>query len=99
MQTNNIFDQIAFLTDGPVKTPILQKEHFALVRITLGKGVVIPPHQGGHAVFFLVLKGQGVFTHGDKEVELGPNEYVHIQAGEARGIQALDDLVVLVVKS
>jgi len=98
METNNLVNKLAFSEDGPVKTPLLQQEHFALVRIALGKGVTIPPHQGGHAVFFLVLQGKGIFTHGDKETELGVNEYLHIGANETRGIRALDDLVVLVVK-
>jgi len=99
MQSNNILDQVTFTLDGPVKTPILQQEHFALVRIALGKGVTIPPHQGGHAVFFLVLQGKGIFTHGDEKTELGPHEYVYIGADDTRGIQAMDDLIVLVVKS
>lgn len=99
MQPKNIIDNVTFTLDGPVKTPILQQEHFALMRIALGKGVTIPPHRGGHAVFFLVLQGKGVFTHGDKETELGPHDYVRIRANETRGIQALDNLIVLVVKS
>ena len=99
MQINNILEHVTCTPDGPVKTPILKEENFALIRIALGKGVTIPPHQGGHAVFFLVIQGKGIFTHGDKETELGPHDYIHIRADETRGIQALDDLVVLVVKS
>jgi len=99
MPVNNLLEQVTFSLDGPVKTPILQQTHFALMRIALGKGVTIPPHQGGHAVFFLVVKGKGIFTHGEKEIELGTHEYIQINADETRGIQALDDLVVLVVKS
>lgn len=99
MQTNNLLEKLTFSIDGPIKTPILKQEHFALVRIALGKGVTIPPYRGGHAVFFMVIQGKGIFTHGEEEIELGPHEYVHINANEARGIQALDDLVVLVVKS
>jgi|GEM_PF-1001753 len=99
METNSLLNKLAFSEDGPVKTPILQQEHFALVRIALGKGVQIPPHQGGHAVFFLVIQGKGIFTHGDRETELGPCEYLQIGANEARGIQALDDMVIVVLKS
>jgi hypothetical protein len=51
MQTGNLLEPLTFSGDGPVKTPILQQAHFALVRIALGKGVTIPSHQGGHAVF------------------------------------------------
>ena len=98
MGTNNVLNQLTFSENSPVKTMLLQQEHFGLVRIALGKGVKIPPHQGGHAVFFLVLQGKGIFTCGEGNVELAQNQYVYIKANETRGMQALEDLVVFVVK-
>jgi len=98
METNNMLKQLTFSKDSPVKTMLLQQEHFGLMRIALGKGVIIPPHQGGHAVFFLVLQGKGIFTCGEEDVELTQNQYVYIKANEIRGMQALEDLVVFVVK-
>jgi quercetin dioxygenase-like cupin family protein len=98
METNNMLKQLTFSKNSPVKTMLLQQEHFGLVRIALGKGVIIPPHQGGHAVFFLVLQGKGIFTCGEGDVELTQNQYVYIKADETRGIQALEDLVVFAVK-
>ena len=98
MVTNNMLKQLTFSKNSPVKTMLLQQEHFELVRIALGKGVIIPPHQGGHAVFFLVLQGKGIFTCGEGDVELAQNQYVYIKADETRGIQALEDLVVFAVK-
>jgi len=98
METNNVLNQLKFSENSPVKTMLLQQEHFGLVRIALGKGVNIPPHQGGHAVFFLVLQGKGIFTCGNVDVELAQNQYLYIKADETRGIQALEDLVVFAVK-
>jgi quercetin dioxygenase-like cupin family protein len=98
METNNMLNQLTFSKNSPVKTMLLQQEHFGLVRIALGKGVIIPPHQGWHAVFFLVLQGKGIFTCGEEEVELAQNQYVNIKADETRGIQALEDLVVFAIK-
>jgi quercetin dioxygenase-like cupin family protein len=98
METNNILSQLEYSDSGPVRTMLLEQEHFGLVRIALGKGVKIPPHQGGHAVFFLVLQGKGIFTRGTEEVELEQSQYIFIPANETRGIQALTDLVVFVVK-
>ena len=98
METNNMLKQLTFSKNSPVKTMLLQQEHFELVRIALGKGVIIPPHQGGHAVFFLVLQGKGIFTCKERDVELAQNQYVYIKADETRGIQALEDLVVFAVK-
>jgi len=99
METNNILNQLTFSENSPVKTILLQQEHFGLVRIALGKGVKIPPHQGGHAVFFLVLQGRGIFTCGEEDVELSRQQFLHISEDETRGIQALEDLVVFAVKS
>jgi len=98
METNNILDQLTFSKNSPVKTMLRQQEHFGLVRIALGKGVIIPPHQGGHAVFFLVLQGKGIFTCGEEDVELHKNQYIYIKADDTRGIRALEDLVVFAVK-
>jgi quercetin dioxygenase-like cupin family protein len=98
MENNNMLKQLTFSKNSPVKTMLLQQEHFELMRIALGKGVIIPPHQGGHAVFFLVLQGKGIFTCGEGEVELAQNQYVYIKADETRGIQASEDLVVFAVK-
>jgi len=47
----------------------------------------------------MVLQGRGIFTCGEEEVELEQNQYLFIKADETRGIQALEDLVVFVVKS
>jgi len=99
MESNNVLHQLTFSENSPVKTMLLQQEHFGLVRIALGKGVEIPPHQGGHAVFFLVLQGCGIFTRGEERIELAQNQYLHIKANETRGMQALEDMVVFVVKS
>jgi len=98
METNNVLDQLTFSENSPVKTMLLQHEHFGLARIALGKGTKIPPHQGGHAIFFLVLQGRGIFTCEEEDVELTQNQYLYIKADETRGIQALEDLVVFVVK-
>ena len=98
METNNMLNQLTFSKNSPVKTMLLQQEHFGLMRIALGKGVIIPPHQGGLAVFFLVLQGKGIFTCEEEEVELAQNQYINIKADETRGIQALEDLVVFAIK-
>lgn len=98
MKNNHLLSQLTFSEDNPVKTVLLEQEHFGLVRIALGKGVKIPPHQGAHAVFFLVLKGRGIFTWGEEELELSEHQYLHVKAYQTRGILALEDLVVFVVK-
>jgi quercetin dioxygenase-like cupin family protein len=77
---------------------LLPKQHYAILRIALAKGTTITPHEDAHPVFFLILKGRGIFTCGENEIELGPNQYLHIEESERRGIQALEDLVIFAVK-
>lgn len=98
MEANSVLNQLIFSENSPVKTMLLQQENFELVRITLGKGTKIPPHQGGHAVFFLVLQGKGVFICGEEDVYLSQNQYLYIKADETRSIQALENLVIFAVK-
>ena len=98
MASTNIMENLEFSQDGPAKTPIEERENYSIFRIALSKGQIVPPHLGGHVAFFLVLKGKGIFTCGDRKVELGPNEYIQIETDDPRGIQALEDLVVLAVR-
>jgi quercetin dioxygenase-like cupin family protein len=98
MNYGNILSKLDFSKQNPMKTTILKREKFEIVRIALGKGLMIPPHKGGHAVFFMILQGRGIFTCGDEKVELVQNQYLHIETNDIRGIEALEDLVVLAIK-
>jgi quercetin dioxygenase-like cupin family protein len=98
LDTGDILSNLEFSEDNPVRTMLLPKEHYAILRIALAKGKTIMPHEDAHPVFFLILKGKGVFTCGEQEFELGPNQYLHIEKDERRGIQALEDLVIFAIK-
>ncbi|MHA2391879.1 MAG: cupin domain-containing protein [Promethearchaeota archaeon] len=98
LASKNIFDNQIFLPDGPVKDLIYKSSNFKVMRISLKKGLAIPPHQGSHVVIFFVLKGKGIFTSGSGEVELGENEYISLDETEPRGIKSLEDLVVLAIR-
>ena len=98
MDTGDILSNLEFSEDTPVRTMLLPKKHYGILRIALGKGTKVIPHEDSHAVFFLILKGKGVFTCGEQEFELGPNQYLHIEKDERRGIQASEDLVIFAIK-
>ena len=68
------------------------------MRISLKKGLEIPPHHGSHPVVFLVLKGKGIFPTGSGEVELVENEYIAYNDAESRGMKSLEDLTVLAIR-
>jgi quercetin dioxygenase-like cupin family protein len=98
LASKNIFDNQKFLVDTPAKDLIYKSSSFKIMRISLKKGLAIPPHQGTHVVVFFVLKGRGLFTSGSGDIELGENEYISLNETEPRGIRSLEDLVVLAIR-
>ncbi len=98
MTSGDIFENLVFPKGGPNKISIVERGAYSVVRVSLGKGARIPPHVANHSAFFLVLKGKAIITSGDKEVELGPNQYIILETNQMRGIQALEDLVILGVR-
>lgn len=97
MSSRDIFLDLTFSENGPVKKTFVERDNYTIVRLSLRKGVRVPAHRGSHSAFFLILKGKGIFTCEDGEIELGPNQYIHIKENEARGIQALEDLIILTI--
>lgn len=98
MSSGNIFENIDFPKGGPNKIALVERDGYSVMRISLGKGARIPPHVASHSAFFVVLKGRAIITSGDDEVELGQNQYITLETNQMRGIQALEDLVVLGVR-
>jgi quercetin dioxygenase-like cupin family protein len=97
MISGDIFENLVF-PQGPNKLTLVEKEGYSVMRISLGKGGRIPPHVASHSAFFLVLKGKAVITSGDEEVELEENQFIAMEADQMRGIQALEDSVILGVR-
>jgi len=97
MSSDNIMDNLVF-EQKPDKQPLVQREGYTIIRITLGKGAMIPPHMANHSAFFLVLKGRVVFTTGETEIEIQENQFTSMEANQMRGMQALEDSVILGVR-
>ena len=98
MSSGDIFENLVFPKGGPNKIAIVEKDKYNVIRISLGKGARIPPHMASHSAFFLVLKGRAIITSGDDEVELEQNQFIELETNQMRGIQALEDLVILGVR-
>lgn len=98
MSSGDIFENLDFPKGGPNKIALVERDGYSVMRISLGKGARIPPHVASHSAFFVVLKGRAIITSGDDEVELGQNQYITLETNQMRGIQALEDLVVLGVR-
>ena len=97
MTSGNILENLVF-PKGPNKLALVEREGYTVIRISLGKGGRIPPHMASHSAFFLVLKGKAIITSGNEEVELEENQYIAMEADQMRGIQALEDSVILGVR-
>ncbi|MFX0055547.1 MAG: cupin domain-containing protein [Promethearchaeota archaeon] len=97
MTSGDVFKNLVF-PKGPNKVVLAEREGYSVLRISLGHGGRIPPHMANHSVFFLVLKGKAIITSGDREVELGESQFISLEANQMRGIQALEDLVILGVR-
>ena len=97
MTSGDVFENLVF-PKGPNKVALAEKEGYSVIRISLGKGARIPPHMATHSAFFLILKGKAIITSGDKEVELDENQFISMETNQKRGIQAIEDLVILGVR-
>ena len=97
MSSGDILENPVFAM-GPNKQMLVQREGYTVIRISLGKGGRIPPHMANHSAFFMVLKGKAIITSGDEEVELEENQYIAMEADQMRGIQALEDSVLLGIR-
>ena len=97
MTSGNILENLVF-AKGPNKLALVEREGYTVIRISLGKGGRIPPHMASHSAFFLVLKGKAIITSGDEEVELEENQFIAMEADQMRGIEALEDSVLLGVR-
>ena len=98
MSMENIFSNLEFSKDEMVKKMLVNKENYKVIRISLETGVEIPPHAGSHSVFFLVLKGRGIFTNGDDKSELKANQFISIGSDKIRGIKCIEQMVILAVR-
>jgi len=97
MISGDILENLVF-SEGLNKVPLVKRDGYTVMQISLGKGANIPVHVAGHSAFFLVLKGRAIITSGDKDVELAQNQFITIEANQQRSMQALEDSVIIGVR-
>jgi len=98
MKIDKILSFQDFSKEGPVKTDILKSEKFNIVLVCLEANQEIVSHPEPYAVFFLVLRGRGLFTKDQEGFELEENSSIFIKKNEPRGIKALERLIILGVQ-
>ncbi len=100
MKTIQLFDHIQFNESNPHSEPLHVDANGRALLFALRPGQAVREHNAPHSpVNIVVLKGQGVFTGGDKkESLLGPNSLLIIAPGENHTIRAIgEDLVFLII--
>lgn len=95
MHFEDMLAQKEFNDMQPVKKNLWLAPNFTVALICLKAGMQIPPHPEPFAVYFQVLEGRGVFSAGSESVELGPGGAITIEPNEMRGLQCVEDIVVL----
>jgi len=95
----SIRENLKFSNEAPIKTELQASPQLKVIRVCLKKGVKIPPHTGDHVAFFLIIEGKGIFTRGDEKIELKKDEFLFINENVERGIEALEDLVLIVTRN
>lgn len=97
MTNGDIFENLVF-PKGPNKLPLVQRDGYSVMRISLGKGASIPSHEANHSAFFLVLRGKAIITSGEQEVELEEGQYIAMETNQMRGMHAVEDSVILGIR-
>jgi quercetin dioxygenase-like cupin family protein len=98
MNAFSLFDHIKFDEHRPHAEPVSVGKDSRALLFCLRAGQILKEHNAPHSpVNILVLKGQGMFSGGDRrEQQLGPNALVVIAPGEGHTIRALNEDLVFV---
>ena len=93
----NILEKLDFASDHPGKKLVHNSDNMRVVRFCLKAGQEIEPHSAEPEVLMLVLKGKGVFTVGEKKIDVSAGSMAVCRSMEEHGIEAKEDLVVMAV--
>ena len=98
MNISNFLADVAFSAEHPEMIKIENTPNFNVVRVSLNKGLVIPPHPEPNGVVFIVLQGAGTFTKGEESAELKAFDSIYIEANEIRGIVCKENIVMVGIR-
>jgi quercetin dioxygenase-like cupin family protein len=68
---------------------------FNIVLVCLETGLEIPARPEPYDVCFYVIEGEGIFTIGDKQMDLKSGSMIFAPANVARGIKSVNRLSIL----
>jgi len=94
----NFVSEIELSEEKIVKKDILKTKYFNIAHVNLGKNQEIPPHPEPYAVFFLVLRGSGIFTTRKGTLSLREGSSTYYEKNAIRGIKSNEELILLGVQ-
>ena len=95
---NSFSEGIEFSSKRPKLKKMIRSKKFNTVRICLGKGLEKKPQPEPYAVLFYMIEVSVIFTSEEGEFTLKKGDSIFMKAKKTRGIQALENLVVLGVQ-
>ncbi len=63
------------------------------------EGQEMLPHKSERDMSVYVESGRVLVTNGEGKMEMGPNQFIVIPAGQSRGIEAREQAICLVIQS
>lgn len=85
--------------DGPNEVEVARTKHMSAVCYCFEENQELFPHKAERDMAIYVERGRIVVMNGDSKVEMGPNQFIVVPAGQSRGIEARERAVVLVIQS
>jgi len=99
METSNVSDALTFSEEKMKKNALFDSPHLFYDAYCLlpGQSQKVHAHEGSDKVYY-VLRGEGRFTVGEEEQNLGEGNAVIARAGDPHGVsnETRENLVVLV---
>jgi len=85
--------------EGPAEIDIIRTDHLSVVVYCFDEGHEMTPHKSERDMAIYVESGRIVVMNGEGKVEMGPNQFIVIPAGQSRGIEARERAICLVTQS
>ena len=82
----------AYSEDSFSPVPIYSDPGFRVILTYIKAGQFIPIHSPGSDLVFLIHKGKGTATAGEKKYQVGPGDILIVKRGVKRGIMAETDM-------
>ena len=89
----NLFNESTFTDDGIVTKVIAETDSSKHILFCMRSGTEISEHTSTREAYVTVLKGKGLFTLEDEEIEMTPGVFIPMEPNAKHAIRADEDLI------